>query len=405
MLSVAASGLNYIFQILMGNLLTVGEFGTINSLISVSSNIGIAFSPLAILLCNYAVEYASGKDRFRLPSVLLEVLLFTLLVGFGAVLICNSLPGLFQGSLTDQSTVLWSLVLISTVLSSLFCSVLGAFQGLQNFLLYGGFSVAQNLIKIPLAIIGTFAQNPIWGVLVAILITNLLCVILQLILLYHKKIFMINRSVFHHFVPLRDFARGYGNTFLVQLCISFFVNGGDIILVKYAFSEETAGLFTPSLLLGKISLYIVSILAVLILPKANLLYKEGRDSRGLMLQVVGLSFLSASILCTGMYLLGPHFIEILFGSKYQSAYTLFGPICLYVVPMTLNYVLSYYLMAIQYTKIYVISIGTIIIAGVFATVIFLQNIQTMLYMFAILLWIVFFLNISTAFYYVKRNLH
>ena len=403
-LSVTSSGLNFIFQILMGNMLTVGEFGTINSLTSVSANIGILFSPLAILLCSYAVEYVKEKNRQKLSSVLFEVLLFIFLLGLGAILAYNCVRSSFVNVAADSSIGLWNIVVVSTIFGSTFSALLGVFQGLQKFLIYGLFGVIQNMIKIPLSMIGALTSVPVRGVLLAILFSNLLCVTLQLGILCKDQLLVLNRVSLQNFVSLKELGCCYGNTFLVQLFGSFFFNGGDIILAKYAFSEEAAGIFTSALLFGKIPMYIVSVFAVMLLPKATLLQKEKRDSCGLMARVTVISFIITVAMCMGIYLLGPQIIVLLFGEKYRYVYALIGPVCVYVVPMILNYVLMYYLIAINYTKAYIVMLAVVLVIGITGTVTFAKNTEQMLYLFTILLWGTFVINNLLAFKKVHREI-
>lgn len=404
-LSVASSGVNYIFQILMGNLLTVGDFGTVNSLISASANISIIFSPLTFLICNYAVEYVNSKNKYRISAALLEVLCIIVFLGGASIVILNIARDVFPGTAAGESAILWNVVLVSTILSSAFSVLLGIFQGLQKFLIYGSFGAVQNLVKIPLSVLGALSPAPVQGVLLAILFTNMLCVGIQLGILARYKFFKIDHSVLQNFVPLKEVVQCYGSTFLVQLASSFFFNGGDIILTRYAFSEETAGLFASALLLGKIPMYVVSVFAVMLLPKVSLLQKEQRDSRGLMVRIAAISFLLTVAMCVGLYVVGLRFIVLVFGAKYQAVDSLLGPVCFYVVPLIMNYLLTYYVIAINYTKVYTISMIAILMSGIAATIGLVQNIETMLYLFAILLWGGFAINLLLAFKRVGGDLY
>lgn len=143
--------LNYLYQIILGNMLTIEEFGVFNSINSLAANVVIIFTPLSIMICQTTalnretIEKNSGVYR----KVLKISLGLAFIICISGLITFNTVNGKFGA----DSLLNWLIILIMIGVSGQHAIVNGVIQGLERFVLYGSMGAILILIKMILSII------------------------------------------------------------------------------------------------------------------------------------------------------------------------------------------------------------------------------------------------------------
>ena len=90
---IGVGGINYLFQIVIGRTLTIEEYGTVNSLLSLTSIISVPGTILAMIISKQiSIALAKGNTS-AVKSLARIFIITTCLIGLGLVLIEICLSG------------------------------------------------------------------------------------------------------------------------------------------------------------------------------------------------------------------------------------------------------------------------------------------------------------------------
>jgi O-antigen/teichoic acid export membrane protein len=278
------------------------------------------------------------------------------------------------------------ILVIVTVISavvSLFASVvLGILQGLKRFFHYGITSFLAILGKVGFSIALVLIGWQLYGPLIAI--------ILGILISLGYGVFQIRKETQK---PINDvpepfqkkrFFQFVGKVVVIQICISLITNG-DILLVKYFFSPQEAGLYSSAMVIGKISLYAATAIVAALFPMTMEKVVKGMEAKRLLFKSLIYSG-GIAVLCALVLNIFPDFIiNLLYGHDYLSSASLLLPISSLVIPVTIFTILMNYQLATGKTVILSLTlIGCIIGCGVVVQF-FHSSIPQMIYCLAAVL--------------------
>lgn len=338
--SIVGCLLNYLFQMIIAKMLTIEQFGAYNSISAFSTNLAIVYTPLSVMTCQLT---AFRKENLAYNKKIYRQIL---IIAIGMTVIQCILGGMLypyiHGKFGINSQFFLQSILFMTGFSGIYNILYSFIQGRKKFVIYGIIGILLIMLKIMGSILNIQLGYGLVGVIVATLFSYLaLCVFNGL---YMKKNVNIDLEMEIPKLSIGDIIKNYGITFGIQIIVSFYINGGDIILVEALFTNKDVGLYSSATLIGKVGLYIISIISVVLLP--TIAEKKSKDETSLktLIACLIISLILGIIYAAFLEIIGENILSFLLGKKYTEAFNLLPYVMMYTIPLgLLNIVNSYFL--------------------------------------------------------------
>ena len=359
---MAGNFLNYLFQIIMGNKLAVEDYGQLTALLSIISILSVISAILPIVTAKYTVQYVHMEQTKKIRFLVLSM--FKIVAVCAAIMI---IIGIICSTWISETLKIGSSGLIVftivTAAASLFASVvLGVLQGLKRFVHYGitSFLAIAGKLLFSLALVAMGWR--LFGPLIAITLGLILSLFYGL---FHIRDKMVNHepNISYDF-DWREFFSYAGKAFFIQICLSIITNG-DILLVKYYFSAQEAGLYSSAMVIGKISLYAAMAIVAALFPMTMERIVKGAGTQRLLYK--SLLYSGGIAVCCALLLnlFSEFIIGLLYGARYIPSANLLLPISAFVIPVTLFTIMMNFQLATGQTKPLIITLfGSIVCCGI-----------------------------------------
>lgn len=371
--SIVSSAINYLFNLGMGRLLSVGDYGVFATLVSLFNIFSVFAIALMMVFSKLAATLvAKRKDRY-IGSL---ITIGNLWVGIISFAICGVLI-IFSGQIAEFLNIKSQLLIIITVAALLFSLLTsvpqGVLQGLLKFVSFSFVNIASSLFKlligIALVLIGFKAE----GAIIAFFISSFIGYVFSFVPLITflkvkaKEKFTLSslhNEIFSYSIPV--FLSNVGIISLISV---------DIILVKHYFSSQVAGQYAALSLMGRSIFYLVQPIVSVLFP---LIVQKKERNEGF----IGTLILSAiliglpSILVSSIYFLFPGFILKVFFPKaiYLSLTPYLGPFSIFILIYAFCYLLNSFYLSVGKTKVTILTIGAAILEAILI-VLFHNNIN------------------------------
>lgn len=339
--------LNYLFQIFMGRQLQVEEYGQLSALLSIISILGVISLVVTMITAKYTVQYEHRQQASKLRHLVVSMIL-VVSVCSGAIIVLGFICSPWIGSalkISNHILVLYSIVAGAVCLFS--SVVLGILQGLKRFFHYGIMNLlailGKLLFSILLVAIGWHLYGPLSAYVIGIALS------------FCYGFFHIRDRVHgadaENSIKFEwnDFFSYAGKVLLIQVLISIITNG-DILLVKYFFSDQDAGLYSSAMVVGKISMYAAMAIVAALFPMTMERVTKGVGTHRLLYKSLiysgGIAILCALIL----NLFSRPVIQLLYGQQYIESASLLLPVSAFVLPVTLFTIMMNYQLATGQTR-------------------------------------------------------
>ena len=371
-MSIFASGLNYLFQIVSGRLLDPVWYGELNSLFSIINILAVIGNSLGLSIVKYVAEMeddlgANVKKVFKqcsiiaIPLSIIIVLIMSLLMHYNIV-----------------SSILTTMSIVTTALAFILYGVL---QGKKKFFQVGIYNMLQPISKMVLGTVLLLIGLHYNFVLVAMSIGAIASAI------YAYKCIkpeMATKS-YENKTTINNVYKYFLFTLISMICLTVF-NNVDILLVRNYFTEEIVGQYSSAALFGKIILYIPQALTIMMVP---IVAEHKGDEKKTLFKTMGYSLGLAGCASAGLYILRKLVITILMGEKYLPALEYIAPVCIMMLPLVGVTVLINYLIA--YGDKWFVTISSAIgIIGVFTSSFMMHtSVSAMIYTISIIYAVLF----------------
>lgn len=258
--SLFANFFSYLFQLLAGRALSVSDYGILIALFSVQALVGLPTGIIANAVTKKVTEikdidYPNGLSLFFYSLFKLN-LIFSLVT----VIVLFFFKSYVLTYLNISATGLYFPFLLYVFFSMLFVYDRSFLQALHRYKALSILNISQSLGKLLTAgIVLYLALDLIW-VFVLLSIFILLFELVSLTLLFkniHKKYGVFSSE---HLVKILKFSFLSSFGFIG---VSLILNN-DVLLVKHLFSEDVAGYYSSSAIIGRIIFYGASPLAVVL---------------------------------------------------------------------------------------------------------------------------------------------
>jgi len=400
-LLMGANVCNYLFQIIMGKLMTVEDYGVTNTLLGMIGILTIPTTIITIICARYIALYASMGNKDKIISVL--GLLFRFVVLVGCVLLVAGIVG------SESVTELLGLnsrgyilgVLCIAIVNLLFSVTSGTLQGLKMFFPYGIQTILVAAGKLFLSILLITLGWRVYGVLFAIFSGTVISILYGML---HMREHM--RDVFHgkteKAIDIREFCRYALLTIIAQGCVIAITNG-DVLLVKIYFSDAETGIYSSAAVIGKIAMYVSTAVVATLFPLVVEKNLNGEDTFPLFKKSLFYGGGISAVCGLGMSILGKYVIGILFGERYYEAIQYLPYVCIFVVPLTFVTILMNYVLAVNKVKRFGISMVLGLVGIIMFSMFIHKEISHLMLISGIILGGVFGINILWLF--SERNVN
>lgn len=388
---IGVGGINYLFQIVIGRTLTIEEYGTVNSLLSLTSIISVPGTILAMIISKQISIALAKGNASAVKSLARIFIITTCLIGLGLVLIEICLSGWIGRYLHVNET---GYVVICCVISGLTIalqSFAGTIQGMQKFFEYGFQSFVTAICKIGFSVLlimaGFKVGGPLGGMLIAQVATLFYCM-----LVLQRAFSGENYMPVDIKQTLWECSRDLWVIALGQLNISVLTNC-DLILVKRFFDETDAGIYSAAIIIARLVMYVSTMLIYVLFPKVANQTAQGKNTQKLFLKslVANLAIIAAG--CVGIALFGKWIIQLFLGNTYLQSYDMIKIALVYIVPVSVFTIITNYVSATDKVRFFTVSstVGTVLVLAV--ACIFHATIMQMLLIMGFILAMVCVVNV------------
>jgi O-antigen/teichoic acid export membrane protein len=306
---------NYIFHFTVTRRLGPQAYGVVASTLSILAMAGLPSVILSTVVVRYAAELAAVGDSAKVRALVERVLLLTCAIAL-------SLAGLFLVNrfavaryfhIKDAVVIgLAALALAAGITSGVLRSVL---QGVQDFRSYAVCVVLEGVGKAFLGVLLVFFGFGVRGAVAGCAIATLLGLLYALGSVYG------NVGSAPRVPLLLDFSRllrVFGWVSLSTMAITVLSNM-DIVLVKHFFDPTQAGFYSVLSLAGKVLLFVLGILPMVLMPKAASHAARGESALPIFTQTFGVAMLIAAIGVGVLALIPGVVVAVMSGGAYAAA--------------------------------------------------------------------------------------
>jgi len=337
--SVLSNGFNYLYQLIMGRLLTPVQYGELLALLSLFYMFSVAFTTINTSVTKFVNVYGIRGEFGVVRSLIVESTKRLFLTGALVVLLVAMISPEVSKFLNIDNP--WYLiVLFASVPFGLVLPVYqGALRGLQRFGALGLSTSSWSLFKLVFSVLLVIAGHGVIGGVGGVFLAHVMAFALTLWLI--ADILKLDERAK---VPLREILHYSGGAFIALFAYTTLWNM-DMIIVKHYLSPSEAGLYSSISVLGKIALFAPGAIGMVIFPEASKIHERGENPIKILIK----GLLLAGVIAGGVvvvYALFPGTIlSIVYGGKYFDAspylwrYAL-AMMFLAMVSVILNYSLS-----------------------------------------------------------------
>lgn len=332
--------LGYVFQILMGRMLSVPDYGLFITLMALLQMVGVPLGTLSMVVSRRASDYLAKGQHVQIAAMFRWVNRRVLWIALAVVLCALPFTLWMRDYLHLASLVpVWLFLLIA--FTSLFVPINTAFlQAQQNFLWFAASIVGAHGLKIVFCGALVYAGFNLNGALIGVVLASL-------------AIWLLTYWPLRQSVTLPSGARVAGGhlsfrgaTSVLIANLSFAVMTQlDIILVNHFYNAHLAGVYAAAAILGKAVLYLPGAISIAMFPMVAENQSRAHGSAHLFFNAMVLTACLAGAGALFYFLFADNIMFLFYGQKYQGAAELLRLYGFAMLPMTLVMVAEHFLIA------------------------------------------------------------
>ncbi|HDZ00230.1 MAG TPA: hypothetical protein ENH52_02025 [Nitrospirae bacterium] len=363
---------NYLFQVTMGRMLSVKTFGEMNALFSLMAIFSVPFASITNYLAkNVSHCYAVGREKQANDLIIRN---YRNLFIIGCIIVISLAPfsGFISESLKIKSLTPIILFILSILISLILPINTGILQGIQSFrtlsIFFAGTSIFKYLICVALVAIGMGLN----GIMIGIILSTLLVAYISFIPIGRhlrkgrKTINPQDRDSLSVIIPI----------VLANLAFTFFTQS-DIVLVKYFFTPQEAGIYSSASVLGKAVMYLPGAIVMSLFPMVASNKALNKGTTHLIIKALAITVLLSGGGTIILYLFPDLVISIFFGERFAPAAGVVGLFAIAMLPLAVIMIVMNYNIAKgeKYFTYVMLVFAAIQIAGI---IVFHDSLNTVL---------------------------
>ena len=346
--SLIVAFLNYLYHPILGRMMSVEEFGEVQTLISLFLQLAIVTGVFKIIVVNVISNQKTEEETKEIILMLQKFALCIILAISGLIIVFS--PWLKSFFNFNSLYPFISLAIILPV--GLFLTFREAIlQGIHNF---KTLSISQIIVssgRLIFAIILVYLGWSSFGAISAIIIAQGIALIYVIAKTRHLFDFSNwNIKIGRRIKP--ELKYGF-LIFVVTLCVAFLYTA-DVIMVKHYFPSDVAGQYSGISIIARIIFFITGSIVGVLLPSIKFKDAGGKNNKILLKSLFLILGLGGTILI--VFSLFPEFvINILIGERYLAYAYLLPRLSLVIFLVSIINLLSFYLLALRNYGLAVVS--------------------------------------------------
>jgi O-antigen/teichoic acid export membrane protein len=301
---------SYLFQFISARMLGPEDYVVIAVVTSLIAIFAIPSNAIQTVLSKNTTPLIMKNKKEEIKGLLV----YSLKKLFWISLIFFGLYSLFAIFLSSWLNIKYSYLFITGffIFGSFFYPVIsGIAQGMKKFKSIGFNFLLNCFVKffvgISFIVLGFRIYGAIFGFLAGIFVA-------LVFFLYDIRDIIKSRYKKHE-IPIFSSENFYPLLAMVIFVLLFNI---DVVIAKAFFSSEIAGKYSVVSLIGKIILFVISSIALVLLPVSSEKHLSGKDTKNVLNKTLGLSLIVCLVALLGFLILPNFIVGILFGSQYLS---------------------------------------------------------------------------------------
>lgn len=215
-----ANAFHYLFQVLMGRMLTIKEFGTMNALFSLLVIVSLPIGVVTTTTARYVATYSAQGETEKIVKFLKRLFGYILLGAIGVLVFGILLSPLVSRYTNVNNTLLIVLLAVTLAVGMFLPLVTGAVLGTKQFLSLGILNFGGTVVKLALGVGFVWVGFRLYGVMSALIAANLAMTLVGLYMMrgYLKQ--NVRMDAEELTLGKKDIAYYTMITFAVNLCIA-----------------------------------------------------------------------------------------------------------------------------------------------------------------------------------------
>lgn len=348
---IGAGLLNYIYQVVMGSLLSREEYGALFSLLSLSMIVATAAQTFQNAASRFTSTFRVGGNLGKIKSLWTYLLWRTLLLGLVVFLILVLVTPLVSRFLRLEDSRCF-IVLSSSFLLGFAISVnQGLIQGLQRFLPLGFCQVLLPVTKISLGVLLVYVGLGVNGALLPLLIGG--AIVFGVSLLFVRDVAQAKAER----CEVTGLGSYTGLTFVAVVSCGVLMNV-DVVMAKHYLSPERAGDYAAMAVLGRMALYAPMGIGAAMFPKTSELFESGRDPQRAMRKAMLYTLIAGGMILLVYCFLHGFIIDFAFRGAYEIGMVDLLKYGLSMLLIALSSLMVNYFLSVNQTKIAYVALAT-----------------------------------------------
>ncbi|HAZ29613.1 TPA: hypothetical protein DCY43_02585 [candidate division WWE3 bacterium] len=344
----AGSLFSYILQVALGRSLTIGDFGTFSTLLSLSIIFTLPGSAISTALVKSVSHYMAKDNYAVITRLFYQATLCSFVMGsllaLGFIVFIK--PAMAYLNIKDSGLIY--LYALYIAFSFLYIPISSFLQGLLKFKALSVFNVTSQMLRLVMPMLLVFAGLRLPGVFLGMTLAILAGYIIGELLLHRdflpkpdqtENMLAVGKSIVLFSVPA-----------LISILSLNLLNNIDVILVKHFFSDHDTGVYSGALTMAKVLLFGAGSVQIVMFPQVANAFAKGDNyiSKFLKFLALQLVLLTCGLL---VYLVFPSYInQIMFMGKYTSSVPLLPLFATFVALYVLANFFVLFFLALAKTK-------------------------------------------------------
>lgn len=349
----------FVFHAVASRRIGVEDYGVLYTLISASTILAVPASLAAPVIARFAAEFRVLHDDRHVRRLVLDIVRFAGLLGFGYVA-CSIV--LMRPAAAFLHAPIWPAPLVALIGATLLLSgvLRSVAQGTQDFSGFARSCVADGVCKIIGVLALTGLGLGLFGGIAGFLFGaagGVTAIALTLLTRYRPVADCTIRYDWR-----RIAVSGLGSAAITLS--GALIGSADVILIKHFFDANQAGIYAAASLGGKVLLYFVGFVPTILLPQATERHVRGERTRYALAMCVAVLFVISIVGLVALKFFGIVLLHALVGHAFDAAQPLLLPYSVAMMFLALSGVLGSYGIATHR-----IAFAGPLLTGVFGTLI------------------------------------
>lgn len=259
--SLFANPLNFLFNLFMTRNLTVADYGTLASLMSLITLTTIPAGALFPTVVKFAASYFAKNELDMVRGLFFKVSKLTIPLGLVALVIFIIFNQQISQFFRIRDSML--ILLVGAIVAISFISVPNQpiLQAKLAFRFIAFNTVFGSLLKLFFGLLLIYLGFSIWGALLALIVSS----IIPYLLSFTQLTFILKKEVHVPHISIKKLIL-YGIPSTITLFSLTSFASTDIILVKHFFNNTDAGLYAGVSLIGRIVFFLTAPIGTVMFP-------------------------------------------------------------------------------------------------------------------------------------------